>query len=217
MQSNKECLARARLYLILDTGVNSYAELLDILKTSLRGGVDIVQLRDKHGTARDIIAFCQKAHKIIKGQIPLIINDRVDLAMMEGVSGVHLGQDDVPLKLARRLLGARKIIGISCQKMEHARGAEREGADYIGFGSVFKTKTKPERSAMDLELLKKVHREIKLPIFAIGGINSANIGPLLGFGVRRVAVCRDICQDRNVLRVVGEIKDALKRNGAQSQ
>ncbi len=208
MRSNKRCLSDAKLYLILDTQVNSYEQLLDILKKSIRGGVDIVQLRDKSGTARDILDFSKKALKIVGQKTPFIINDRVDLALLAGASGVHLGQDDIAIDLARRMLGNSKIIGISCQNLEHARRAQKDGADYIGFGSVFKTQTKPGRSPMDLEILKKVVREIKVPVFAIGGINSGNIELLRKIGVERVAVCREICLAKDVNRMTRILKSS---------
>ena len=209
MRSKKQWLRGAKLYLILDAQVNSHAELLDILKKSVRSGMGIVQLRDKCGCAKDILEFSRKAKKIIGGKIPLIINDRVDLAMIAQVPGVHLGQEDVLLKIARRMMGEKAIIGVSCQTLEHARRAQREGADYIGFGSIFKTQTKPGRMPMDLKILQKVIREIKIPVFAIGGIGRENIGLLRALGVSRVAVCRDVCQASDVARVVRDIKNLL--------
>lgn len=213
MRSNKKCLDRAKLYLILDTQVNSYKQLLDILKSSLRGGVDIVQLRDKSGNAKEIADFTKEAMTIAGRKVPFIVNDRVDLAMWTGASGVHLGQEDIPLVWARKMLGTRKIIGVSCQTLEHARRAQKDGADYIGFGSVFKTQTKPGRSPMDLELLKKVVREIKVPVFAIGGITSENIMQLRGIGVQRVAVCREICLAKNVSEITQILKQVCLKDG----
>ena len=209
MLSKRKWLRGAKLYLILDTQVNSYVELLDILKKSVGAGIDIVQLRDKHGAARDILEFCAKAKKIINGRIPFVVNDRVDLAMIAGVSGVHLGQKDIPLKVARTMMGDQAMIGVSCQTFEDARRAEREGADYIGFGSVFKTQTKPERPPMDVKLLAKVMSRIKIPVFAIGGIGCEHIGSLRRLGVKRVAICRDICQAADAADTVREIKKSL--------
>ncbi len=211
MRSKKIWLREAKLYLILDAQVNSYATLLDILKKSVRVGVDIVQLRDKSGCAKDILEFSRKAKKIIGGRIPLIINDRVDLAMIAQVSGVHLGQDDIPLTIARRMMGDKAMIGVSCQTIELARRAQREGADYIGFGSVFKTQTKPGRTPMNLKILQKVARELKIPIFAIGGITCENVGRLRKLGVDRVAVCRDVCLSSNVSATVKRIARILKK------
>ncbi len=209
MRSNKKLLRNGKLYLVLDTQVNSYDELLEILAKALPAGVDIVQLRDKFGRVRETLKFCQAAERIIKNKIPFIVNDRVDIAMTAWSCGVHLGQDDIPLKEARKLMGEEAIIGVSCQTWEHARRAEQEGADYIGFGSVFQTQTKPERSPMDLKMLSRAVKDIRIPVFAIGGINQMNIPQLRKLGVKRVAVCRDICEAGDVARKVRDIKSLL--------
>jgi|CXWL01.1.fsa_nt_gi thiamine-phosphate pyrophosphorylase len=209
MRSKKEWLSKAKLYLILDAQVNSYVQLLEILKKSVRSGVDIVQLRDKAGSARKVLEFSAQAVKIVGDKIPFIINDRVDLALLTGAAGVHVGQDDIRVREARKILGMKKIIGVSCQTLDHARLAERDGADYIGFGSVFKTQTKPGRFPMNLKILQAVTEEISIPVFAIGGITSKNIGRLRELGVRRVAVCRDICCVKNVPKAVNGIKKLL--------
>lgn len=210
MRSKRKRLYDARLYLILDAQVNSYQELIEILKQSVLSGVDIVQLRDKKGSARDILAFAQKARKITKDMIPFIINDRVDIALISDVSGVHLGQEDISLPDARRLLGEGKIIGVSCQTKAHVRRAIREGADYVGFGSVFLTQTKPDRSAMDLGLLSDVGQTCTIPLFAIGGIGIDNVGRLRELGIHRVAVCRDICLAKSASIAVKRMSRILK-------
>lgn len=210
MRSNKTWLAEARLYLILDAQVNRYDELFEILKKSVRAGVDIVQLRHKNGSASDILNFTERALKITEKKIPFIVNDRLDLALISEASGVHLGQEDIPLLQARKLLGPRKIIGVSCQTLEQARLAERGGADYIGFGSVFKTQTKPGRSPMDLKLLEKVVHSISIPIFAIGGVTSENAGQLLKLGVQRVAICREISLARDVSKAASQMARILQ-------
>ena len=153
--SKKRLVHSSRLYLVLDAGVNPYRKLLEILQQSVGHGVDIVQLRDKKGTARDILAFSRAARQIIRGKIPYLINDRVDLAGL-AADGVHLGQEDIPIVEAREILGASAIIGVSCQTLDATRCAQAQGADYIGFGSVFKTLTKPHRRPQDSRLLKKV-------------------------------------------------------------
>ena len=192
---SKDC----RLYLILDAQVNTYDELFEITKKIIHAGVDIVQLRDKFGSAKAILEFSRKIQKVINGRIPFILNDRVDLAKMIK-AGVHLGQEDISVNVARKMLGPKVIIGASCQSLEHALRAEVQGADYIGFGSVFKTKTKPERSSMDLTLLSKVVQKIRIPVFAIGGINLKNIRSLKALGIQRVAVCRAICRAQDCVQ-----------------
>lgn len=209
MPWKKRSLLKSKLYLILDTQVNDAAAILRIVRSSLAAGVDIVQLRDKKGSAKEILALSQKILKITRSRIPFILNDRVDLAIAAGAEGVHVGQDDLPLSLVRKMIGAGKIVGVSCQNLKQAKLAEREGADYIGFGSVFKTKTKPERDSLDLNLLADVVREIKIPVFAIGGIDLDNARRLQRFGVNRFAVCRAICEAKNVQEATRKFSEII--------
>jgi thiamine-phosphate pyrophosphorylase len=210
MISKKKRLAGCRLYLILDIGVCDYGGSWEILKAAVRGGVDIVQLRDKNGSARDTLGFARRIQTYLADRIPFIVNDRVDIALLSDASGVHVGQDDLPLTEARKILGPRKIIGTSCQTLRHIRRAGKEGADYIGFGSVFKTLTKPDRPSMDLALLRRAAREAPVPMFAIGGITRENLKDVLACGQGRIAVCRDIMKSDDVTISVGEFKKALQ-------
>ncbi len=147
--------------------------------------------------------------KLTGAKVPFIVNDRVDLAILAKADGVHLGQDDISYSDARKLLGPRAIIGVSCQNMEQARKAQKEGADYIGFGSVFKTKTKPERNPMDLKLLQTVLKKIEIPVYPIGGISRANIDLIVKAGSSRAAVCRDILLAKHPGQAVAEFKSIL--------
>ena len=210
----REALNQAHLYLILDTEVQNYNSLLDIVQSAVCNGVGIVQLRDKGGSAKNILKFSEDLLKSINSfslnrLIPFIMNDRVDLALASRAAGVHLGQEDVPLSLARKMLGSHAIIGVSCQTFKQAQIAQHDGADYIGFGSVFKTKTKPERRPMDLKLLKEVVSRIKIPVFAIGGIQDENIPGLVRLGVNRIAVCRAICNAKNIPGAVRNLIETL--------
>jgi thiamine-phosphate pyrophosphorylase len=209
MRSNKKLLARAKLYLILDTQVLDHGSLLQVLKDSVRGGIDIVQLRDKKGSAKEILDFCRKALKITKHKILFIVNDRADLGFLSGADGLHVGQEDLDCLQARKMMGQGKIIGVSCQTLPQALKAQAQGADYIGFGSVFETKTKPGRQPMDLDLLKKVIAQIKIPVFPIGGISRRNISQLIPLGVRRAALCRDILLAKDAVKAVRELKRSI--------
>ncbi len=203
----REALAQSKLYLILDRQVQNYDSLFEIAKQALLGGVDVLQLRDKKGSVKDILKFSQKLLEFLNKKslaVPFIMNDRVDLALACGSSGVHLGQEDLPVSFARKLMGPEAIIGASCQNFEQAKRADQDGADYIGFGSVFKTKTKPYRSPMDLKLLEEVFLKIKIPVFAIGGINQDNVLTLRQKGIKRIAVCRGICD-------AGDVRKAVKK------
>ncbi len=215
MRSNKKLLASAKLYLILDTQVLDYGPLLQVLKDSVRGGIDIVQLRDKKGSTKEILDFCRKVLRITRHKIPFIVNDRADLAFFSGADGLHLGQEDLSCLQARKIMGQDKIIGVSCQTMHQASAAEAFGADYIGFGSVFQTQTKPGRQAMDLGVLQKVIKQVKIPIFPIGGISRGNIGQLISLGVERVAVCRDILLAKDVTQAVKELRDCFGLGASQ--
>lgn len=213
MLSKKKRLAACRLYLILDTQVCDYAGLWRVLTRVLGHGVDIVQLRDKIGKSRETLWFAKKVQLFLADRIPFIVNDRVDIAQLSGASGVHLGQDDLPVAEARKILGPRKIVGKSCQNIHHLRRAFAEGADYVGFGSVFRTLTKPDRAPMDPGLLRRAAdtaRRKNVPLFAIGGINRANWAQVKSCGVGRVAVCRDILLDRDVQSSVGGLKRLIQ-------
>ena len=208
----RDALKRAKLYLILDTEVRNYDSLFEIAQQAALNGVDVLQLRDKKGNAKDILNFCKGLLKFLRQNspdVPLIVNDRVDLALAAGAGGVHLGQEDLSIAFARKILGPQALIGASCQNLKQAQLAEGEGADYIGFGSVFKTKTKPRRSPMDLKLLEEVFQKIKIPVFAIGGIDPQNAAVLQRSGVRRIAVCRAVCEMKDVKQATKALKEKM--------
>ncbi len=205
----KKLWERSSLYLILDAQVCDHARLWEVLQAGVNNGVDIVQLRDKLGTVLKALAFIRRAQCCLKGRIPFIVNDRADIAAAAGASGVHVGQDDLPVACARAIAGREAIVGQSCQTLEHLARARREGADYAGFGSVFRTLTKPGRPAMDMKLLASAVRRAKIPVFFIGGITRSNIHLVRAHGVTRVAVCREILLARDPARVVKELKRAL--------
>jgi len=199
-------LNRADLYLILDRKVLPYDKLFEIARKSLKAGIDIMQLRDKSGPPDEVLMFAKKLVRLTHGKIPLIVNDNVDLALEAKASGVHLGQDDMPINEARKAMGKHVLIGISCQTIEQALEAQRHGADYIGFGSVYKTLTKPERSPMDLNYLQSVVKRITIPVFAIGGIDLNNVETLNKLGIKRIAVCRAIIKAKDIKRRVRDFK-----------
>jgi thiamine-phosphate pyrophosphorylase len=210
MRLKRKLLNDAKLYLILDRQVNTYDQLIEIARKAVSAGIDVIQLRDKKGSAEEIIDFSKSLSEVADDKALVIVNDRVDLAMASYAAGVHLGQEDIPLAEARQKMGPDGVIGISCQTLEQAKKAQDEGADYIGFGSVFKTLTKPGRSPMDLDVLKKVIREIRIPVFAIGGITVENLKLLDVCNVHRVAVCRAICLAVDVAAVVRQFRTSLQ-------
>jgi len=186
-----------------------------VLQSGVNNGVDIVQLRDKLGTVQKAHGFIERAQRYLKGRIPFIVNDRADLARIAGASGVHVGQDDLPVAAAREICGRSLLVGQSCQTLAHVRAAHKDGADYVGFGSVFKTQTKPDRAPMDLDVLRKVAlyaAGVKLPVFAIGGITQENIVRVRACGVARVAVCREVLLAQDPARASRELKTLLNSN-----
>lgn len=209
MDSKRRFLQKSKLYLILDTQVCDYRRLFEIIGLGIKNGIDIFQLRDKNGDARDIINFSKRAMTKIRGRALYILNDRVDLTLYGNVDGVHLGQNDLDVSFARKLMGAKKIIGVSCQTIKHIKEAQRKKIDYIGFGSIFKTLTKPTRSPMNLSLLKKAGREVKVPLFAIGGINKNNVDVVTECGINRIAVCRALLQSKNLRNDIKELNSKL--------
>ncbi|MFA4993343.1 MAG: thiamine phosphate synthase [Candidatus Omnitrophota bacterium] len=184
MRSRKILLKKSLLYLILD-------------KQDFTGlpfdNIGVIQLRDKVSDKPYILSSALKlARRLRKTKTLFIINDYIDIAILSGADGVHLGQRDLPLKEARKLLGKDRIIGVSCHDLAQALKAQKEGADYIGIGPVYPTATKPEYSAIGLGALRQLKDKIKIPYFAIGNINEGNIKEVAASGARRIAVCRAI-------------------------
>lgn len=184
-------LLQARLYLI----TSPMANLLDVVEAALQGGVTLVQHRDKTSddlprlhTAKSLKDLCHRYDALF------IVNDRIDLALAVDADGVHLGQQDVPIALARQLLGSQKIVGRSTHSPDDLERAMREGADYVGVGPVYETPTKAGRAAAGLEYVRHAVNHAGIPWFAIGGIDTENLHEVLSAGAERVAVVRAIMQ-----------------------
>jgi thiamine-phosphate pyrophosphorylase len=179
------------LYVITDKKLIPRERFLETVEKALRGGASIVQLREKDTPADDVIELGKALLKLTrKYGVPLIINDSVKLAKEIGADGVHLGEEDAPVAHAREALGGDKIIGVSCYgRIERGINAERDGADYVAFGTPFFTPTKPERMPTSFDVLKEAVSKIKsIPIFAIGGITPENADSVLETGVDGIAV-----------------------------
>ncbi len=177
--------------------------------TALRAGITFVQYRQKEGTKREIYEEAAKLRKLTRHfNATLIINDHADIALAVDADGVHLGQDDLPLAEARKIMG-EKIVGISTHDLVQARDATKGGADYIGFGPVFETKTKDAGKPRGLDNLRLIKQNVSVPVIAIGGINTGNIGAVLRAGADAVAVSSAICSGdvaANVVQFVSFLK-----------
>jgi thiamine-phosphate pyrophosphorylase len=178
------------LYLVTDRGLSHGRSTADIVRAAVRGGVTCVQLREKECSTREFIAEALAVRDFLKSRgIPFIINDRVDIALAVGADGVHLGQGDMPLAMARSLLGESKIIGISAESLRGAIEAESGGADYLGVSPIFATPTKTDTAApLGLEGLRAIRREVKLPLVAIGGLDASKATAVVAAGADGLAV-----------------------------
>lgn len=164
-------------------------QLEDDVEAAILGGVTIVQLREKDLSSKDFFTTALKIKQVTDHyRIPLIINDRLDIALAVDAAGLHVGQSDLPPAIARRLLGPGKILGVSVANQEEAVQAERAGADYLGAGAVFPTGTKQDADYVDYHELQRITGAVKIPVVAIGGINEANALRLKGSGIKGIAV-----------------------------
>jgi thiamine-phosphate pyrophosphorylase len=170
----------------------------------LMAGVRWIQYRDKERSRREIYEEAVRLRQLTKDYNAIfIVNDYVDIALCINADGVHLGQDDLPLKEARKIIGRNKMIGVSTHSLEQAIKAEKDGADYIGFGPVFHTQTKDAGKPKGINMLREVKENVSIPVVAIGGINPENIRSVLNTGVDAVAVASAI--------LVGDIKENIRR------
>jgi thiamine-phosphate pyrophosphorylase len=191
------------LYLITDRTISGLSHI-EMTRQAISAGVRIIQLREKIMSKREFYEEALSARSLsTRHKAILIINDYVDIAMAVDADGVHLGQEDMPLEEARRIFGKDKIIGISTHTLKQAIDAERRGADYIGFGPIFKTTTKDAGSPKGINSLIEVKRHVKIPVIAIGGINLRNVSDVLKAGADAVAVASAI--------LLGDMKINIKR------
>jgi len=186
------------LYFITDSTGLSEAEFLRITEAALKGGATILQLREKEKNVREYIELAEKVHKITqKYNVPLIIDDRVDVALAVDAEGIHVGQSDMPVYMARKLMGEKKIIGATAKTVLQAEEAYRQGADYLGVGAIFPTTTKVKTVITSVETLKDICDAVPIHVNAIGGLNSDNIDVLKGVPVSGICVVSAIMKAEN--------------------
>lgn len=202
-------LQQCRLYLLVTDALCRYgAERL--IQNVVAAGVDVIQIREKHLPDRQLIHYARQVRKWTQeAGVMLIINDRPDVAALVGADGVHLGQEDMPVHAARKILGPRGLIGVSTHRIEQAREAVLAGADYLGVGPVFPSRTKAFEQFAGLEYVREVAEELSLPWFAIGGIDVENLHAVQDAGARRVAVSSVICQTPHPRQVTADFARRL--------
>lgn len=177
------------LYLVTDRQILAGRELCACVEQAIRGGVTLVQLREKAVSSLEFYQVACKLKQLTDDyNVPLIINDRLDIALAVEAAGLHIGQDDLPAEIARRLLGPGKILGVSVSSVEEARAAVQAGADYLGVGAVFPTASKADADAVSLAELARIKRAVDVPVVAIGGIAADNLAKVRAAGVDGAAV-----------------------------
>ena len=184
-----KALADCRLYGILDL---SYVDSLDVFRVAeamIEADVDVIQLRAKQKSIDELVDLAGKVHQATsRSSIPLVVNDHAEIVRKVPAEGVHVGQDDDSIAIAREKAGRKVLVGKSTHSLAQARAAQREGADYIGFGPIFATPTKPDYKPIGLSDIEQVHADVAIPIFCIGGIKIDNLERVVAAGARRVAI-----------------------------
>ena len=200
-----------KLYLVTNSDKYSEEEFLKRLEAALKGGIDILQLREKDKTDREILALGKKVKKLCDTyKVPMLIDDKPHLAWALGV-GVHLGADDMPIRLARKLLGEDAYIGATAKSVEAARLAEEEGADYLGVGAIFETKTHVKTKRTSVKTLKEIKKSVGIEVYAIGGLNIQNVDVLENSGADGVCVVRAIMDSPDVESDTRKLKEKIEK------
>lgn len=187
------------LYLVTDRNILAGRDLLKSIEEAIDGGATLVQLREKDVSTLEFLNIALKVKDITdKHNIPLIINDRLDIALAADAAGLHIGQNDMPIKIARKFLGNTKIIGVSTSNVKEAIEAEKDGADYVGVGAMFPTNSKTDADSVSLEELQKIKSSINIPVVAIGGINKSNIKSVIKAGADGAAVISAVLGEKDI-------------------
>ena len=193
---NREAL---RLYLVTNRYQDSLERFLEKIETACRSGVTIVQLREKNLTTNQYYQLAKQVKEITDVyQVPLIIDDRLDVCLAVDAAGLHIGDDELPVSVARKVLGPEKILGVTAKTVKRAIEAEEGGANYLGTGAIFPTTTKENAPITLISTLKTICQRVAIPVVAIGGLTSENIDQLIGTGIAGVAVVRDLMQAEDV-------------------
>lgn len=187
-------------------------KLVDDVEKSLKGGVTILQLREKHLDNEEFLKEALEIKKICeKYKVPFIVNDNVEIAIKSNAHGIHVGQKDMVAKDVRKLIGENKILGVSAQTVEQALLAEKMGADYLGVGAIFSTDSKSDAESVDISTLKEICERVKIPVVAIGGIGKENVSLLENSGIVGVAVISAIYGENNIEVATTQLKDIAKK------
>jgi len=205
----KKSPADARLYGILDLGYVQPSQVEAMTAALCEGGVDLIQLRAKKAVKSEVERLARQMQAVLRDfEVPLIINDHADIAAQIACEGIHVGQDDDAVAKAREVTRGACFVGKSTHSLDQAIAAQAEGADYIGFGPLYATGTKPDYIPIGLQDIAEAHRRVSLPIFCIGGVNAGRLDEVLAAGARRVVVVSAFLQ---AVDVRGEVRAVKKR------
>ncbi|MDE1889511.1 MAG: thiamine phosphate synthase [Planctomycetota bacterium] len=198
--------SEVKLYVIISSNL-AKKPILETLQDVIQGGADAIQLREKMMSDSEFFALAKEFKKITSGTKTIfMVNDRAEIAKKVDADGLHIGQSDISVRNARRIIGYNKIIGVSTHTIAQARRAQREGADYIGVGPIFYTETKSHEPPVGLDYLKQVKKEIAIPFVAIGAITLENLNEVLNAGGSRIAVCSAIIGSDNIIQATRSFK-----------
>ena len=198
------------LYLCTDRDLMSSATIEENVELAIKGGCTVIQLREKNCSSKEFYDLAVSVKKITdKYNVPLIINDRVDIAMAVDAAGVHIGQNDLPADVVRRIIGDDKIIGVSTAKLAEALKAVKDGADYLGVGAMYSTDTKTDARPVTMEELKKIRTNVDIPIVVIGGINMNTLGNFKNIGIDGLAVVSAIVAQPDVEKAAKDMYEAF--------
>ena len=188
-----------RLYLVTNRYQDSLESFLEKVETACRSGVTIIQLREKNLTTNQYYHLAKQVKEITDAyQVPLIIDDRLDVCLAVDAAGLHIGDDELPVSVARQVLGPEKILGVTAKTVKRALEAETSGADYLGTGAIFPTTTKENAPITQISTLKTICQTVAIPVVAIGGLTLENIDQLTGTGIAGIAVVRDLMQAEDI-------------------
>ena len=205
------------LYFITDSTGFEHDEFLRRIRSALEGGVTILQLREKNRTTREYIELAKEVHEITKEfSVPLIIDDRVDVMLASGSEGVHVGAEDMPVSIARKLIGKDRILGATAKTVETAVKAYEDGADYLGVGAIYPTTTKVKTVLTSTETLDAITKAVPISVNAIGGLNPDNLGVLKGIDIAGICAVSAVMKADCPKTAAEELKsafEALRRNG----
>lgn len=204
------------LYLVTNRLLMSTKTLGEAVEQAIIGGCTMVQLREKKISSLDFYALALEIKEIADSYgIPLIINDRIDIAMAVGAAGVHIGQKDIPADIARKVIGKDMLLGVSAASVAEAENAAKAGADYLGVGAMFPTGTKPDAGFVSMEELGRIRRAVDIPIVVIGGINKENAMLFQPMGIDGLAVVSAVIAQPDIKKSVADLKSQFRKGGCK--